>query len=213
MRFILILFMTFWGFSISGLSQIKNLELIDGIDFKTILKEQGISYFKDLLSLKRGEYIDVNIDVYEKGKLVESYNQLDNLIKILKKSFGPDIQQNYHVSKNDTTIYHRFYFFEQDDSLKIVINVPGIKSSFKYDIQKIKESDIYQIPNISDDITQKTLLGFYYGIYKDNNNEWLDCPSGLSVEELLTNFDLVILIFGEKKKGDLLEGGSCPIRK
>jgi hypothetical protein len=194
--------MTFWGFSILGFSQNKNLELIDEIDYKTILNEQGISYFKNLLTLKRGEYIDVNIDVYEKGKLVESYNQLDNLIKFMEKSFGSGIQLNYHVSKKDTIINHRFYFFKKEDSLKIVINSPGIKTTFKYGIQKIKESDIYQIPNISNDIDQKTLLGIYYGIFKDNGNDWLECPSGLSVENLLKKFDLVILIYGEKKKGD-----------
>jgi len=204
-RSIFILFMTFWGFSISGFSQIKNLELVDEIDYKTILNEQGISYFKNLLTLKRGEYIDINIDVYEKGKLVESYNPLDDLIRKLEKSFGAGIKLNNHISRNDTIIYHRFYFFKNEDSLKIVINSPGIKSTFKYGIQKIKVSNIYQIPNISNDIDQKTLLGIYYGVFKDNNNDWLDCPAGLSVENLLKKFDLVILIYGEKKKGDLLE--------
>lgn len=180
----------------------------DDTDYRVILKEQGVDLFKKLLTVKRGEYIDINIEVYEKGKLVETYNQIASLIKLFEKDYGPGIELNYHVSRKDTTLFHRFYFFKQDDTLKIIVTVPGVQTAFMYNISKVKQGGIYEMHDVPHDLERKTLLGFYYGTIKD---AWLGCPSGIVEEQLITKFDVVILIFGEKKKGDLLEGGSCPI--
>ena len=191
-NFVLTLFFMFC-INVSGFPQVFNASSFDDTDYKIILKEQGIDFFKTQLHVERGEYIDISIEVYEKGKLIENFNLLQNLISGLEKAFGSVISLNYHVSKVDTTIYHRFYFFKQNDSLKIVINVPGVKAPFKYNISKIGISDLYPIPKVSTILDKKTPLGFYYATFNDNN-DGLSSPSGLSIEKVISKFDLVIMI-------------------
>lgn len=57
-------------FQIPAYSQITNHSPIDNIDYTCILEQQGISFFKNKFTLKQGEYIDISIDVYEKGKFI-----------------------------------------------------------------------------------------------------------------------------------------------
>jgi hypothetical protein len=182
-------------FQISVFSQISNQSSFDDIDYTSILGQQGISFFKNKFTLQKGEYIDINIEVYEKGKLIENYNPLS----ALTKTFGNEISFDYQVSKKDTTIYHRFYFFRQKKTLKVLINVPGISSPYERNISKVKEDEIYKIPDLPYNLEKKTILGYYYGIYKKNT--WLSCPSGLTKEEMIKTYDIVIVIYGEKKKG------------
>jgi hypothetical protein len=185
-------------FQIPAYSQITNHSPIDDIDYTCILGQQGISFFKNKLALKKGEYIDISIEVYEKNKLVENYNLLNNVAKVLAKDFGENVSIDYQVSKMDTTIYHRFYFFKQNNILKILINVPGMSGSFEHNISRVKEGEIYQILDTPNNLEKKTVLGYYYGIYK---NALLECPSGLKKEEMIKTYDIVIVISGEKKKG------------
>jgi hypothetical protein len=185
-------------FQIPTYSQITNHTPIDEIDYSCILGQQGISFFKNKFALKKGEYIDISIDVYEKGKFIENYNLLNSALK----AFGVDLSAgnhfDYQVSKMDTTIYHRFYFFKQKEILKIQINVPGMSGSFERNISKVKEGEIYQILDTPNNLEKKTILGYYYGIYKKNTA--LECPSGLNKEEMIKTYDIVIVIYGEKKK-------------
>jgi hypothetical protein len=185
-------------FQIPAYSQITNHSPIDDIDYTCILRQQGISFFKNKLALKKGEYIDISIDVYEKGKFIENYNLLNNVAK----AFGVDLSVagnhcDYQVSKMDTTIYHRFYFFKQNNTLKIQINVPGMSGLFERNISRVKAGEIYQILDTPNNLEKKTVLGYYYGIYK---NALLECPSGLKKEEMIKTYDIVIVISGEKKK-------------
>ena len=184
-------------FQIPAYSQITNHSPIDDIDYSSILGQQGISFFKNKLALKKGEYIDISIEVYEKNKLVENYNLLNDVAK----AFGIDLSAyncDYQVSKTDTTIYHRFYFFKQKKTLKILINVPGMRGSFERNISKVKEGEIYQILDTPNNLEKKTILGYYYGIYKKKTT--LECPSGLNKEKMIKTYDIVIVIYGEKKK-------------
>jgi hypothetical protein len=204
MKKIVLVLLGIFIFQFSVFSQKIDHSSIDEIDIKNIFKEQGINFFKDQFTLNKGEYIDVEIKVYEKGKLIKTYNQLNEVCKDLGIDLESGDKFNYQVSRKDTIAYHRFYFFKQNDTLKTVINVPGLSSSFKYCISKVKYSDVFQIPDIPKNLEGKTILGFYYGIFKDNSKDFLECPSGLGPDKLISTFDIVIMIFGEKKKDNLI---------
>jgi hypothetical protein len=169
----------------------------DSEDLTNIFEEMGINVFKFPFDLKSGEYISMSYEIYENGKLIKQTNILEDL------QIEGGIKFNHHHSRKDTTIFHRFYFYEKGDSLIMQCAVPGISISEKVDISKIGKSRFSGRVDVLKNLPQKREIMYFYGNYKKSEKEkeskgWLNCPSGKSNEELVDSYDFVILFFAER---------------
>ncbi|QXP68468.1 hypothetical protein [Polaribacter sp. AHE13PA] len=188
-----ILFITFlilMNISLFGQGENNDYD-IDSEDLKSVFEGQGIHIFKYPFDLKKGEYISISYEIFENEKLtvkkhlIEDF-QIDNEIKF-----------NHHIARQDTTIFHRFYFFEKNDILTMRQTLPGIKPVEKIDISKIVTGSFNSKINIPTDLTKKEEILFYYG---NKSKGWLDCSSGIAKTDLIKRYDFVILFYAEKIK-------------
>ena len=162
---------------------------IDSEDLKNVFETQGIHVFKYPFEIKKGEYISISYEVFKNGSLEEKKHlieefQIDNNIKI-----------NHHIARNDTVIFHRFYFFEKDGFLTMKQVLPGIAPIEKIDIKEIENSSFNSRIDIPKDLSKKESLMFYYG---NKSKGWLNCSSGIAKVELINRYDLVIIFYAEK---------------
>ncbi|TAJ11371.1 hypothetical protein DMA11_17170 [Marinilabiliaceae bacterium JC017] len=170
---------------------------IDSEDLKNILQEQGINVFKFPFALKKGEYVSISYEIYEKGKQIEQRHIIEDL------QIENGIQFNHHHSRNDTTVFHRFYFFEEGDSLLMKASLSGFSAHQKIDISKVKISAFYGRTVVLDSLPEKSEIMFYYALYENSekikaSGGWLECPAGKSAKELMDSYDLVILFYAER---------------
>lgn len=164
---------------------------IDSEDMKNVFEEQGIHIFKYPFTLKKGEYISISYEIFEKGKLTTAKHliedfQIDNKIEI-----------DHHIARKDTTVFHRFYFFEKNDTLTMKQNLPGIKPVENIDVSKIVTGSFNSRTDIPKDLTKKEEILFYYG---NTSKGSLNCSSGISKTDLIKRYDFVILFYAEKIK-------------
>ncbi len=164
---------------------------IDSEDLKSVFEGQGIHIFKYPFDLNKGEYISISYEIFENGKLtakkhlIEDF-QIDNKIKI-----------DHHIARKDTTVFHRFYFFEKNDTLTMKQTLPGIKPVEKIDLSKIVTGSFNSRTNIPTDLSKKEEILFYYG---NKSKGWLNCSTGISKTDLIKRYDFVILFYAEKIK-------------
>lgn len=166
-------------------------------DVKNIFQMQGINTFKFPFQLKKGEYISISYEVYEFEKKIKSIDIIEDFQ--IKNDFIID----HHIAKKDTTIYHRFYFMTENDSLIIKSVLPGITSTGKIDISKVAISDMNSWTGTKRDLSEKQAILFYYANYKGSKNYkeqdgWLSCTTDISKDMLIHDYDLVILFYAEK---------------
>jgi hypothetical protein len=121
----------------------------DNEDLKNIFKLQGIDVFKFPFELKKGEYISLSYCIYENGIEKERCN----LIEDFQIEIGFTI--DHHLSRRDTTVFHRIYFMVQEDTLNIQVVVPGISMNRKVDISKVEFSDCTASLNINEKLPDK----------------------------------------------------------
>lgn len=164
---------------------------IDSEDLKSVFEGQGIHIFKYPFDLKKGEYISISYEIFENGKLTSTKHliedfQINNKIKI-----------DHHIARKDTTVFHRFYFFEKNDTLIMRQTLPGIKPVEKIDLSKIVTGNFNSRTNIPSDISKKEDILFYYG---NKSKVWLNCSSGIEKTDLIKRYDFVILFYAEKIK-------------
>lgn len=186
--------------SISCLGQGENNEYgIDSEDLKNIFKSQGVHIFKYPFNLKKGEYISISYEIYELGEIKSKKNiiedfQIENKIEI-----------NSHISRQDTTVFHRLYFFEKKDTLVMREFVPGMEAFQNIDLSNIKTGSFNSRTDINPELPEKTEIMFYYGFFKNGDkiketNGWLNCSTGIPKDKLIEGYDFVILFYAEKIK-------------
>ncbi|MDO3695981.1 hypothetical protein QVZ41_14105 [Wenyingzhuangia sp. chi5] len=162
---------------------------IDSEDLKNVFEEQGIHIFKYPFKVDKGEYISISYEVYEKGKLQTRKNPIEDF------QIKQGIQINHHISRKDTIAFHRFYFFEKNKSLIMEQVLPGIELNQKIDLSKINFGSFNSRSNVPENLLNKQEILFYYGNESDG---WLECTTGVSKENLIKSYDLVILFYAEK---------------
>jgi hypothetical protein len=174
---------------------------IDNEDLTNIFKIQGINVFKFPFELKKGEYISLSYCVYENGIEKERRNWIEDFqINLFE---GLDFQIDHHLARRDTTVFHRIYFMNQEDSLNIRIVVPGLSMENKIDISKIAVGDYTASINIKENLPEKQDILSFYALYRDSekykkSDGILNCATGLSPEKLITNYDFVLIFFAER---------------
>ena len=188
MKKLILPFLVFLNLCCFGQGLNNNYE-IDSEDLKNVFKGQGIHIFKYPFDLKKGEYISISYEIFEDGKLITSKHlvedfQIDNKITI-----------NHHIARKDTTAFHRFYFFEKNDTLKIEPTLPGIQTTEKIDLSKIVTGGFNSRTEIPTDLSKKGEILFYYG---NKSKGWLSCSTGITKADLIKQYDFVILFYAEK---------------
>jgi hypothetical protein len=173
---------------------------IDNEDLVNILKMQGINVFKFPFTLNKGDYISISFEVYEFGELINQRKMIEDFQK--EKGFWFD----HHISRSDTTVYHRFYFQEKNDTLFMKLVVPGLSMPQEFNISKIYQGSYNALSNVPKNIDGKTELMHYYGIYKGSelnkkNGSMLHCTTGLSKDNLIKRNDFVIIFYADKITG------------
>lgn len=191
----------------------------DSEDLVNIFKEQGINAFKFPFELSKGEYISISYEMYESGTLIGRRNVIEDL------QTEKEIQFNHHHCRKDTTVFHRFYFFTEKDSLKMKEVLPGVSTFQKIDISKVGVSNFKARNNIDPSLPAKREIMFYYALCQNSDKMkasggWLTCPTGKSNRKLIENYDFVILFFAERINADraknilgedFYKNMSCPI--
>ena len=177
---------------------LNNNYQFDDEDLKNVLNMQGINVFKFPFDLNKGEYISLSYCVYENGLEKERCNLIEDF------QIDAGIKINHHLSSRDTTAFHRFYFINQGDStLNIRIVSPGISTNKKINISKIKLGDFTASLEIKDDLPKRKDILSFYALYPESEKHresggFLECATGLSVEELIASYDFVLIFFAER---------------
>ncbi|MCM4174269.1 hypothetical protein DHD32_22645 [Arenibacter sp. TNZ] len=169
---------------------------IDSEDLKSVFEGQGIHIFKYPFDLKKGEYISISYEIFENGKLTSKKNIIED-IQIENR-----ITFDHHIARKDTTVFHRFYFFEKNDTLTMKQTLPGIKPVEKVDLSKIVTGSFNSRTNIPTELPKKEEILFYYGNKSDG---WLNCSSGILKTDLIKRYDFVILFYAEKIKSERIK--------
>ena len=111
---------------------LNNNYQFDDEDLKNVLSLQGINVFKFPFCLNKGEYVSISYCIYENGIEKERCDLIEDLQ--IETGFKID----HHLSRRDTTIFHRFYFLNQGDSvLNIRIVAPGITTNSKHSAKSV----------------------------------------------------------------------------
>ncbi len=147
--------------------------------------------FKYPFSLKKSEYISISYEIFNNGKLTAKKNIIEDL------QIENEIRIDHHISRKDTTTFHRFYFFEKNNTLTMRQNLPGIKLVQNIDLSKIEIGSFNSRANIPQDLSKKQEILFYYG---NKSKGWLNCSTGISKTDLIKSYDFVILFYAEKIK-------------
>jgi len=147
--------------------------------------------------LKKGEYVSIGCEVYEKGKLIKTNHFIEDF------QIDNDIRINHHIAKKDSTVFYRFYFFEKNDTLKMRGIFNGINPVQKFDLSNVAVGSFNSRTDIPKDLLKRHELFFYYGLLKGEekikqSDGWLDCSSGLPKDKLIDEYDFVIMFFAEK---------------
>jgi len=197
MKQLKIIFVLMFSSLLSFGQELNNDYKIDSEDLVNIFKEQGINFFKFPFELAKGEYISISYNIYEYGKLIEQRNVIEDFQK------ENDLQFNHHHCSKDSTLFHRFYFFEERDSLKMKQVLPGFATFQKIDISKIGISNLAARTNIDVSSPIKREILFYYALYDNSakmkeNEGWLPCPTGKSNDKLINSYDLLVIFFAER---------------
>ena len=194
----LVVFIVIYFSQIYCLGQgLNNDYKIDSEDIKAVFEEQGIHIFKYPFKLKKGEYVSIGCEVYEKGKLIRTNHFIEDF------QIDNDIRINHHIAKKDSMVFYRFYFFENSDSLKMRGVFNGISPVLKFDLSNVAMGGFNARTDIPKDLIKKHELFFYYGLLKGGekikqSDGWLDCSSGLSKDKLIDEYDFVIMFYAEK---------------
>ena len=177
---------------------LNNNYQFDNDDLKNVLNLQGINVFKYPFYLNKGEYISLSYRIYEDGCEKEHRNLIEDF------QIETDIKIDHHLSGRDTTVFHRFYFMNQGDSvLNIRIVAPGISTNKKINISKIKLGDFTASLDIKENLPEKKDILSFYALYSDSekyrkSEGFLECATGLSPEKLIANYDFVLIFFAER---------------
>ncbi len=195
------LFMTNLSFS----QKTNNNFEFDTEDFTNLFKEKGINVFKFPFNRTIGEYISISYEIYEYGKLIEKRNIIEDF------QTENEIQFNHHHCRKDSLEFHRFYFFEEKDSLKMKQVLPGFSTFQKIDISKVGVADFNTRSHINSNLPEKKEIMFYYALYNDSDkmkktDGWLPCPTGKSNNKLIESYDFIILFFAERINKDRARG-------
>lgn len=170
---------------------------IDSEDLKNVFKEQGVDIFKFPFDLKKGEYISISYEIYQEGILMDKKNIIEDM------QIGNGITMDHHISRKDTVIFHRFYFLKKNDTLVMRQNFPGASTIQKINLSNITIGGFNSRVNVSPDLLNKEEILFYYGNLKKRKNDgkskgWLMCSTGIPKNELIKNYDFVILFYAER---------------
>ena len=177
---------------------LNNNYQFDDEDIKNVFSLQGVNVFKFPFYLNKGEYVSLSYCVYEHGLEKERCNLIEDF------QIESGFQIDHHLSRMDTTIFHRFYFLNQKDSvLNIRIVAPGISTNKKIDISKIELGDFTASLNMKENLPEKKDILSFYALYPDSekyreSKGVLECATGLSVEKLIANYDFVLIFFAER---------------
>ncbi|MDR0371362.1 MAG: hypothetical protein LBH80_05875 [Prevotellaceae bacterium] len=177
---------------------LNNNYQFDNEDLKNIFELQGIHIFKFPFELKQGEYISLSYCIYENGIETDRCDLIEDF------QLETDIQINHHLSRRDTTIFHRIYFMSQGDSiLNIRVVEPGICADKKMNIPKALEGGFTASLNIEDKLPYKKDILSFYAVYQDSEKYkkaggFLNCATGSSPERLIADYDFVLIFFAEK---------------
>jgi len=179
-----------------GQGQNNNYD-IDSEDLKNIFKEQGINIFKYSFELEKGEYISISYEIYENKKIVDEKNVIEDI------QIDNDMRFDHHLSRKDTIVLHRFYFFKENDTLSMRQKLPGVELVQKIDLSNVEIGDFNSRTGVDLNLPGRQEILFYYGLLKKNEgikktNGWLTCSSGISKDKLITDYDFVILFYAEK---------------
>jgi hypothetical protein len=199
MKKVLLILITIFFIQNIGFGQgLNNNYEFDNEDLKNIFNLQGINIFKFPFELNIGEYISLSYYIYENGVEKERCNLIEDF------QIEADMRINQQLSRRDTTVFHRFYFLNQGDSvLNIRIVTPGISTNKKINISKIELGDFTASLDIKESLPAKKDILSFYALFHDSekyrkSEGFLSCATGLSPEALIANYDFVVIFFAER---------------
>ncbi len=192
-----------------GFSQgLNNNYKVDSEDLTNVFNAQGIHLFKYPFRLKTGEYMSISYEVYDYGKLKEKGRFIEDCEK-------NGLRFNHHWArtdgtKKDTLLWDRFCFITKKNKIEAHEYLPGLSLINIFKIPKLAEGDFNSGVDLSDTLSNKTLIVYYYGIYKNSKNYkkhegFLVCSTGMLKDRLIREFDYVILFFAERVSAEKAE--------
>ena len=168
----------------------------DNEDLTNIFKMQGIHVFKFPFQLDKGEYISLSYYIYENEIEKERCDILEDI------QIGLGLTMDHHLSRRDTTAFHRIYFMTQDDSLNIKVVVPGFSIERKIDISKVESSGCTASLNIDEKLPDKRDILSFYAYFHDSDKYqeygFTRCPTGLPTEKMIEYYDFALIFFAER---------------
>jgi len=179
----------------------------DATDFNVILKELGISTFKFPIKQDADQLLNIVLEEYENKELIKKVSVIDDV----KQSFveiGID-GLSYFKPKNDSTYFHRFYFFKNDSTMKIRMKTHGIELEKVFAFEGKSLYSINTDGSIGDELrenqhvefnNESKILLYLYANSVNEKDKPLWCPNGLSKEQLLERFYYFIFISIEPYK-------------
>ena len=188
----------FFAFKLNAQGTNNNFDY-DKEDFNKIFKELGITTFKFPIKQSANQLLNIVIEEYEDKKLLNTISVIDEA-KSLFGPFGIDAIP-YFKPRADSIYFHRFYFVEKDNTVRVNIKSHGIempkefslsgKSKFSFDAFNnfVSEGNVKYL-----DIDKSEILVYLYANSLDEKDKPLWCPSGLSKEQLLERFYYFIFV-------------------
>ena len=196
---------------VNGYSQGTNNDFeYDKVDLNVITKELGIQTFKFPIEQKENQIIDFVITQYENGKLKKKISIVDELKKTFER-YG--IDEKKYLKPNDSLespYFHRFYFIKRDSIMELRIKTHGAEKPIKFNFENLStynsrahnstkfETDSLGYLKLNNNKNKK--LAFLYANSKNEPNKPLNCPSGLSKENIVELFYYAIFIETNKYK-------------
>ena len=179
----------------------------DKDDFNVILKELGITTFKFPIKQDTAQLINIVLEEYENKELIKKISVIDD-VKHSFSQIGID-GLSYFKPKNDSTYFHRFYFFKNDSTMKIRVKTHGVELEKVFNFEGKSLYSINTEGSIGDELrenqhiefkNENRILLYLYANSLNEKDKPLWCPNGLSKEQLLERFYYFIFIFIEPYK-------------
>ena len=179
----------------------------DKDDFNVIFKELGITTFKFPIKQGTDQLLNIVLEEYENKELIKKVSVIDDV----KQSFG-QIGINglsYFKPENDSTYFHRFYFFKNDSTMKIRMKTHGIELEKVFNFEGKSLYSINTDGSIGDELrknqyiafkNENSILLYLYANSLNEKDKPLWCPNGLSKEQLLERFYYFVFISVEPYK-------------
>ena len=177
----------------------------DRDDFNVIFKELGISTFKFPIKQDSNQIMNFVFEEYEDKKLLNAISIIDDAKSLFGK-IGYDAITFFEVEK-DSIYFHRFYFVEKENIVKIRIKTHGFETHKDFSLSGKSTFSFKALADFKSEdgrkyleIEKPEMIMFMYANSSEERDKPLLCPNGLSKEQLLERFHYFIFVSVEPYK-------------